>query len=223
MKLCDDDTCPAPSHDTYSAYHYGCRSEAATDGHRLYNKRRRQRRHQPAFVSSLGAVRRLQALAVLGWRTEDIASRMGGDANRKWISLLLRDERTQVSRTTDVRVREVFAELAMTPGPSKHAAGRARSKGWFPPLAWTSIDDPDERPNLGGDDKHADENVVAAVMAGRLTWDQMTTADQDHLVVTLMRRGWETAAIADRAGTTRAAAYRAYDRSRARERRGAAA
>lgn len=100
------------------------------------------------MVSSAGTARRIQALAVNGWRLEDLGDRLGVGATTvcHWAA------RPQVSIATETAMRALYAELWSTPGPSKHAAARARRLGHAPALGWDDgigphgIDNPDAKP-----------------------------------------------------------------------------
>lgn len=98
-----------------------------------------------ALVDATGTVRRVNALAAVGWPKRAQAERLGISFRR--LSAL--QKQSQVCVDTAIRVSSLFEELAMKPGPSDWSRMNARSKGWPPPLAWDDIDDPDERPDTG--------------------------------------------------------------------------
>ena len=95
-------------------------------------------------IGATGTRRRLQALAVMGWTVRDIQERSG----LPWSTLasVRNGTTTAVNVSTADRVAEVFAELAMKPGPSTQGKSTAERKGWAGPLCWDDIDDPDEQP-----------------------------------------------------------------------------
>jgi hypothetical protein len=102
-------------------------------------------------VSSLGAGRRLQALAYQGWPMAELERRYR--FGNGFLSTVY--GRPLIDRSSDVRVRAVFEELWDQPPPETNpveraAANRARNlarrKGWVGPLHWDDIDDPNERP-----------------------------------------------------------------------------
>jgi len=97
------------------------------------------------YVAAVGTVRRIQALAALGWPQSTVSVRMGH--NPHYANQLLR--RDIVLSATAEKVERVYRELNMIPGPSENAARVARKHSWPPPLAWDNIDDPDETPNVG--------------------------------------------------------------------------
>ncbi|MEV6035981.1 hypothetical protein AB0L65_32830 [Nonomuraea sp. NPDC052116] len=99
-------------------------------------------------INSTGTRRRVQALAWMGWPASEVARRAGTTANT--LQTLILPTR-QISIALARRVAVVYDELCLTPGPSKIAAGKARSLGFVSPMAWDddTIDDPDTRPDLG--------------------------------------------------------------------------
>ena len=90
----------------------------------------------------LGTLRRVQALAAIGWSVAEQARRLGMPRLR----LDRLDQREYVQARTARAVDALFRELCMTPGPSKRARLAAERQGWQSPLAWDDIDDPDEFP-----------------------------------------------------------------------------
>ena len=99
------------------------------------------------IVSAVGAVRRLQALAVMGWPVPLLAAKAGVTVTA--VSRWRRSSR--LAAATVVQVMDWYDELAMMYGPSTITRTRALRAGWAPPLAWDddSIDDPAARPDTG--------------------------------------------------------------------------
>lgn len=97
------------------------------------------------FVPAVGTVRRIQALAAIGYRISDLNQMLGRGRNcvEQWI------KRDVVSSDTAADVADLYRQLSMTPGPSELSKRRALKRGWVPPLAWDDIDDRDEKPNQG--------------------------------------------------------------------------
>jgi len=94
------------------------------------------------MVPMVGALRRLDALACLGWGQRDLAA----EGLKPF-----RDRRATGARMKTWRYREVCAvydRLWNVPGPSGHSRALAARHGWAPPLAWDddTIDDPAARP-----------------------------------------------------------------------------
>ena len=94
------------------------------------------------LVDALGTVRRLRALAAVGWGTGDLAVRLGRASG----TLPLNE--TAVLSSTAVAVETVYAALSETPGPDGRTARRAARLSWAPPGAWdpNRMDDPEYTP-----------------------------------------------------------------------------
>lgn len=108
-------------------------------------------------IDASGTRRRLQALVSLGWSQAKLADRLGWTPGN--FGALMREPRTVVA--TARKVRTLYDELWNQAPPEdshrdKVAASRARnharSRGWFPPMAWDddTIDDPTAQPDRGG-------------------------------------------------------------------------
>lgn len=139
-------TCTAVKHGTANAYrNHHCRCDTARVANTRYNKLRRAGLHDPGWVSSLGVVRRRQALAAIGYGLPQLVPHLGVPARA--LGNYLR--RPHVSRATFGKWSAVYDRLCMTPGPGWMAANYARRMGWAPPLAWDDIDDPTAVPDLG--------------------------------------------------------------------------
>lgn len=93
-------------------------------------------------VDATGTRRRVEALGWMGWPRTEVAARAG--VQERWLRASVHG---RVSFSLSRRVEAVYAELHMVPGPSAIAAGKARARGFLPPLAWGDrIDDPKARP-----------------------------------------------------------------------------
>ncbi|UJP39349.1 uS11 family ribosomal protein [Cellulomonas palmilytica] len=142
-------------------------------------------------LGAFGLARRLQALAVLGWSADELAARYG--VPMMTLSSVRSGRQRRVSADLHARVRAIYDDLSMTPGPGSVATKRALARGWVPPLAWDddALDDPDGTPAVTGprpglhDD--VDQTVVAVVLAGQE--HATTVAEREHLVPELARRG----------------------------------
>jgi hypothetical protein len=97
------------------------------------------------FIPAVGSIRRVQALAAMGWPQVEIAARIGVD--QRGLSHMLRQQ--FVTGKTAQKIRRVFDELHMTPGPSRRTMLVARNWGYVTSMAWDDMDDPDEKPNRG--------------------------------------------------------------------------
>lgn len=140
-------SCPAPRHDTYSGYRYGCRSDAAREEFRLYQKRRREGRHIPRRLDATGTRRRIQALWAIGHASQTIAEHAG--LSEYHVQRIVRQK--HVNRPLRDTIAATYYRLAQIPGTSDITRQRARRAGWPSPMAWdeTTIDDPAGEPNYG--------------------------------------------------------------------------
>lgn len=100
-----------------------------------------------AMIPSVGTMRRLQALAVMGYDLTYLAERLGMKFQQVSYLRLGRSKKVQIR--TARKVAELFEELQMTPGPSAETKRIAERNRWYPPLAWDeeTIDDPDAKPS----------------------------------------------------------------------------
>lgn len=89
-----------------------------------------------ALVDATGTVRRIQALAAIGWTLTSTADALGWTLTN--LSALRRQ--TKVIRRTADAVAELYERRSGTPGPSRAARVLAGRRGWVPPLAWNDID-----------------------------------------------------------------------------------
>lgn len=157
---------------TDAGYNAGCHCTACTKAHAL--ARNLSRAAPRPLVPALGTHRRIQALGYLGWSCQELSLHMG--KHRSYVLKLFRTERLEAA--TAARIAELFEELCMTPCPSRSAsrtAAEARARGWWPPLAWLDIDDPDEDPGRADDlpldaelDDDVDEVLVQRILDGNL-------------------------------------------------------
>lgn len=102
---------------------------------------------QDVKVSAVGSMRRLQALAYMGWSCLVIAEKIG--THYRGLNRLRDGGRERVMRSTHERIDRVFRELAMVEAPGKSGRitrAHARARGWVPVVAWDAIDDPRARP-----------------------------------------------------------------------------
>ncbi|WP_171108650.1 MULTISPECIES: hypothetical protein [unclassified Streptomyces] len=100
------------------------------------------------IVNATGSVRRLQALAVMGYSTTRLAELLG--INRFVVGRIMRGQHAAVHATTASTIAEGYRRLARVPGGSVRARGDARRRGWHGPAAWDgeAIDDPRARPDI---------------------------------------------------------------------------
>lgn len=179
----------------------------------------RHGRPTEGHVGALGAIRRLRALAVMGWDTTTLAGIAGVPA-RDLRALRAAEYRTVRVDLADA-VERLFHDLCMRQGPSKRSVTIAtRRHGWAPPLAWDDIDDPAERPRgvtdpargrSRGTGRSIDEIAVARAMQGPAQTPDLTTAERRIVVGRLVAVGCSSAQIAAHLGVT----SRTVDRDRA--------
>lgn len=94
-----------------------------------------------ALVDARGPVRRIQALAAIGWPLSTTAEALGRTPSN--LGMLLGQDK--VLRRTADEVAALYEQRSGTAGPSVRARRLAVSRGWVPPLAWNDID-LDEKP-----------------------------------------------------------------------------
>lgn len=140
-------------------------------------------------VPAVGAVRRLQALAYLGWSIPAIvAGAAYHTPNAEPVVGRVRSRGLRQRSTTANAYRLIGAAydaLAMTTGPSDLVRNDAQRRGWAPPLCWDddTIDNPSARPH--------GYRTAAEAKASR-------HAEFTEAVSDLTRRGYTAAEIADR-------------------------
>lgn len=101
-----------------------------------------------AHIDSAGTRRRIEALQVVGWSQQEVATRLG--ISRQAVAQMKRAALVTVANA--VRVRDVYDELCMKPGTDRRTRRWATRMGYAPPLAWDdeSIDDPAAQPHGSG-------------------------------------------------------------------------
>lgn len=108
---------------------------------------------------ALGARRRLQALAAIGWTVEELGARSG--VKFTTLAAIQRGSTQQITAARNATVTALWGDLSATRGPSKEAARRAVTKGWHPPAAWDDIDDPHETPERACSDPDCTKTAIA--------------------------------------------------------------
>ena len=149
-------------------------------------------------IGSTGTMRRLQALAAIGWSTVELARQLGVTQGPLW-RLMMQPHR--VRRETATRVAALYDRLWNQPPPAGRGVAYARNsaarKGWPPPLAWDddTIDDPAAEPQ--GMRAHVGER-----------------GGTRESVAELLALGYTRAGIAQQLGITEAAVEQAEHRTR---------
>lgn len=157
---------------------------------------------------ALGARRRLQALAAIGWTVEELGARSG--VKFTTISAIQRGATRQITAARHATVTALWDDLSATRGPSKEAARRAAAKGWHAPAAWDDIDDPHEQPQRACSDPDCTKGAIARglchahyeVASGRRTSTGHAVIDEDSLR-DFASWGLTVAQVAERTGVQR--------------------
>lgn len=142
-------------HGTEYEYRHGCRCDdcrawRAADYAETadFYKRRRHMNGADVHVNAVGTIRRLRALACLGWSAAELAKRTGySEIHISRTRRGINGDNVTVGFATTIR--RIYDELSMTKRDTHHGRKTmavARKNGWLPPLAWDAIDDPQERP-----------------------------------------------------------------------------
>lgn len=193
----DRSGCVAKRHGDEAAYSWWkCRCPDAREAWRLYKKRLREGRHEPAMVDATGTTRRVQALVAFGYTWRDIAVALGLSPQRA--ANLGFGRYPVLHRDNAAKVAEVFERLSLTPGTSKYALVVAARYGFAPPDAWSelSIDDPAAEPysDLG---RGFLVDLVAVELALKGKPVKLTRVERHHAVHAGRDRGWAYTRIAE--------------------------
>ena len=146
-----------PNHPHGDDYWYrrGCRcrecSQWRRDDYRKtadFYKARRAIQGVNVYVPATGTIRRLRALACMGWSAQQIADRTG--YSEIHISRTRRGVNgDDVTMKFHHDVKRIYDELEATRNDTWHgrkSMAVARRNGWAPPHAWDDIDNRYERP-----------------------------------------------------------------------------
>lgn len=152
------------------------------------------------YVPAVGTIRRIRALARIGWSMQEVARASGGRVRLDTLRAVNSVEPEKVRYVTKEAVDDAYRELCMRIPPKGRTPSQVRTrairKGWLPPLAYDDIDDPREAPVvpvpatraadgklLPQDKADVDESVVLRLLDGDTTI-QSTRAEK----VEAMRR-----------------------------------
>lgn len=182
-----------PRHASTAGYRAGCRCDDCRAANTRYDKLRRldALRGKARAIPSIGTRRRIEALQWMGYTLQHIADEAGWKSEQAVFRLTTRD--WLESRTAD-RISDVYERLCMTIGPSIRARSRACTKGYLPPLAWTNIDDPNERPrkHIANDENpedRVDHAIVWLVINRRPRPRRLTRAETEEVIELLSAKG----------------------------------
>jgi len=136
-----------------------------------------------AYIDATGSRRRLQALAVNGWSTRSLATRLG-HKHPTTVQDIASGKTPTIRLRSMEAIRDLYEQLWDQPGPSQRTAAIAKSKGWLPALAWD--DDLIDRP------EHEAEDVRRRGMPGGgsgITLEDIEEA-REQGYVTAEQIGW---------------------------------
>lgn len=136
-------------------------------------------------VTGAGFVRRVRALAAVGWSLDYQAGRLGM-TSPSHLSRLMRAPTVRYGRWA--AGAELYREHVGRPGPCDRSRGWARRHGWAPPQAWPAhaLDDPHAWPRLRPlwtPPELVDPAAVDAARAGALPVAQLTDAERAYVAV----------------------------------------
>lgn len=161
-----------PRHGTVAGYNrIPCREACCRKAMATYKQlwHLDQMRGADRLIPAIGAQRRVQALACLGWPNAEVARRAGMHPEHL-PRIVLRA--AMINRKTHDRIAAAYEQMSMTlpTGNAQVIAAtrnRAARNGWLPPLAWDDIDR-DKRGSIGHKHKRSDvdEAVVLRILAG---------------------------------------------------------
>lgn len=97
------------------------------------------------YLDAFAAVRRIQALHVLGYPKARIAAEIKLGAS--CVSSILLGHQKVISADTDRALRKFYAWAVANPGKNVRAMNEAARLGWHGPAAWDDIDNPAEQPD----------------------------------------------------------------------------
>jgi hypothetical protein len=163
-------------------------------------------------VDATGTRRRLQALIAIGWPAELLAVQLGRRPN----SLCRSMTGESVTARTAQDVAALYQRLWNCRPPrmtseqraaADAAQAQAAARGWLPPLAWDDIDsDPTPPPAVADASQRNDMDEIAverALAGDHITYDDLTTVEQQEVVRRLTARGSSIRDIAAQLGTTK--------------------
>lgn len=143
--------------------------------------------HAP--VPAAGTVRRLRALAALGYPMQELAEQLpiGYDQAIRIAARAPRTVTNAVARATVTLYDRMSLTVPPTTWVHQRAQRTALARGWVPPLAWddATIDDPNAHPNTGEadtgqdvDEQDVDEVLVRRALTGHAPLTTLNDAEQ---------------------------------------------
>ena len=140
-------TCPPNhSHSTWCYGVHGCKCDtcrqANTDSAReRYQRRRIRQKKNLRQVAPHATRRRLKALAVIGYSSQEIAD-LAGMSKSVLATVRADSDGRSVQALTHVKIKRLYDKLCMTPSMAPGAnrvRAHARKMGWVAPLDWADI------------------------------------------------------------------------------------
>ncbi|MFZ4150467.1 hypothetical protein [Streptomyces pseudogriseolus] len=101
---------------------------------------------EPPRVNPVGTIRRVHALAFIGWPVEWTAAQAG--IHPSYLFGIIGGRLRTIPRYVEQRVAALYREYSYRPGSSEFTRSIARRNGWHGPLAWDDISDPAAEPEV---------------------------------------------------------------------------
>jgi len=161
---------------------------------------------------SIGARRRVHALAAMGWSSHAVSAELG--TSPQCLATLI--HRPTMTYRRWAVIAEVYERLSAAVGPSRKALMCARNRCWPTPLAWEGIDidDPRTRADVGSTAVGAmDPHAVDRALSGDHTV-RLSTREKQECARQAREWGWSARLLADRLGISPVTADRALNRAR---------
>ena len=136
---------PDHSHGEWCKYRHGCQCEECPKNISRAScersRKRRLRAGKNATISARGVMRRLQALAAIGYSTGLISKSTGiSEMNLTYMRI---GKKPLIFASTHVKVDKFYQEHKWKPLKGMYAdrtRANARDRDWAPPVAWGNID-----------------------------------------------------------------------------------
>ena len=187
----DGYVCPdTHKHDktTYCRTHHKCSCAPCRANQAKYQRMLRRMQGVDVLVLTGPSTRQLQALAVLGWSTKEIAD-MAGTTARQQYSIIRSGAQHEMHKSMAERIRRVYDKLHNTPNPKKNGPkqviAQARKAGWHHPLDWEDIDAGILYDDGDDSEEYFDHVAVGLVLDGTPVDQKFTTAELEAIVRTL--------------------------------------